>query len=272
MKNDQARSMNIAIITMDSLRYDTAQQADTPNLDRLLAGHRTRWHLCYAQGTDTFLSHTAMLKYGHFPVSYDPDAPAYYHPKSGKRIFRVSLGWNRNVPALYDVPAADYAVRGFQAMGYFTAGIGGVGWFDRRFQTSDFWKDVFQHFLWEPGFAESSKGALARQTTAALHTLNAAAGMARPCFFFMNVSVTHNPSFCVSPADRRTQVRAMQMVDAGIMDVIAALPRPCHLFILGDHGSLFADDGVTRAGSPLTGHAFYHPLVMRVPMTDLFLR
>jgi hypothetical protein len=37
MQHEQGRPMNIAIITIDSLRYDTALQAGTPNLDRLLA-------------------------------------------------------------------------------------------------------------------------------------------------------------------------------------------------------------------------------------------
>ena len=76
--------MNIAIITLDSLRYDVFEEANLPYLKGL-----GDYYQAFAQGTDTLLSHLAIFKYGHLPVVWNPNAPDYLrYPATKKYMFK----------------------------------------------------------------------------------------------------------------------------------------------------------------------------------------
>jgi glucan phosphoethanolaminetransferase (alkaline phosphatase superfamily) len=78
-----------------------------------------------------------------------------------------------------------------------------------------------------------------------------------PVFFFLNCPSTHTP-YCVNGRSLDGQGKALQYVDAHIPTLIDLMPKPCHCFILADHGDCFGEDG-------LWGHNLYHEKVMEVP-------
>ncbi len=117
--------MNIAIITLDSLRFDVAITAKTPNLDLLFLQQKRKWELAYAQGTFTLPSHIAILKAGKLPDNRTIAVPLLNHGILSP--FKLEVPWNSNRKALYNLPLAENIVRAHQLKGFQTIGIGG-GW------------------------------------------------------------------------------------------------------------------------------------------------
>lgn len=252
--------MNIAIITFDSLRYDSAMMANTPNFKRLFGADT--WHKVYTHGTFTLPVHSALFQGGFLPATLDANEPAPYNRTKGL-LFRPELHWNRHRPALYSTPEAANIVKGFAKLSYRTIGIGGVHWFNTDFETSRFWKEhYFEEFYWQEDFSENFPDALERQM-ALMEKLNLRAE--QKLFFFLNIASTHTP-FRGLGQSRTAQVQCFEYVDSHLPRLLSLLPRPCHLVMFGDHGECFTEqDGVF-------GHGFYHPSVMEVPMISLIAR
>ena len=77
--NDK-RQMNIALITLDSLRYDSALEATTPNLNALFTSVGIEnWVKVGSHGTHTLASHISMLHAGIFPCWNTDDVPGPYN-------------------------------------------------------------------------------------------------------------------------------------------------------------------------------------------------
>jgi hypothetical protein len=251
--------MNIALITFDSLRYDTAMDANTPHC-RELFGADT-WHKVYTNATFTLPAHIAILQSGVLPSTYDPSEPGPYN-RQKELIFRPTLPWNRNKPARYPTPEAANIVRGFAKLGYRTVGLAGVHWFNTQFETSAFWRGgYFEEFYWEDQFSENSPEAFENQIRFA-RTLNLRGS--QRLFFFMNVATPHTP-YRNLPPRRTSQIQCFEYVDTHLPALLALLPRPCHLLMMADHGECFEELDGRR------GHGFYHPKVMEVPMISLIL-
>jgi len=250
---------NIALIVLDSLRYDVAVATPTPCLDRILEEAQAgTWRRCYAQGTYTLPSTVSMLHAGFLPDDRGSDEPIYNRSIQGAFRCQNDLYGKE---ALYELPDAPSVVEGFKAEGYHTVGVGGVGWFDNRTKAAKLWEKYFDLFYWEEGFHESNPdafnaqvGCLYRQELR--HRDN-------PLFLFLNVPATHRPyrgDLCTPEA----QGEALQYVDSLFDDLLTALPTPLHVFLCADHGECFGEDG-------LWGHGFYHPKVMEVPFVHFLM-
>ncbi len=247
---------SIVLITLDSLRYDTAQLARTPNFDRLFAEYGSQgWVLTGAHGTYTLPAHVSMLHAGIMACDNRPEVPAPFNRDKG-RIFKAQLAWERTTGAMFPTPAAPNIVKGFEALNYRTIGVGGVHWFDTRFVTSRFWKDdYFQEFYWNDTFCEKDPRSFENQI-AAIRTLGLRT-CGKPIFLFLNVSSTHTPYMGFEPTVAG-QAKALEYVDSHLPELLELLPDRCDLMILADHGECFGEEG-------LWGHSFYHPRVMEVP-------
>jgi len=253
--------MNIGIITIDSLRWDTTRKAKTPNLEKLFRAYGQKWVKVYAQATYTLPAHVAIFEDGHFPSNELDDVPQIYTRRKKFRIFKSELSWNKKRRVLYPTPPADNIVKGFSKLGYWTVGVGGVHWFDSRFPTSNFWcPRYFDEFYWAPEFGEEYPDAFERQI-GIIKTLSLE--REKKVFFFLNISSTHRP--CRGDNSVRGQAKALEYVDKHIMQVINLVSKPVHWFILSDHGTCFKkSDGANH-------HGFYHPKVMEIPMVSLLL-
>jgi len=142
-------------------------------------------------------------------------------------------------------------------------GIGGVGWFDLRTPTAQLWDRYFQYLAWAPEFHETNPCAFESQIKTASALLTKHLSSPVPLFLFWNIPSTHTP-YCGHPKTSMGQGFALQYVDQHLPEVFALLPRPCHVFLLADHGDCFGEDG-------LVGHGFYHPKVVEVPMVHFWL-
>ena len=63
---------NFIIITIDSLRYDVAIQANTPVFDKLISDYQLssrQWHKTFAHATYTLPAHVSMFSGGKFPCN-----------------------------------------------------------------------------------------------------------------------------------------------------------------------------------------------------------
>ena len=251
--------MNIAVITIDSLRYDVTQMANTPNFDKLIFDWgKDRWHKVGAHGTYTLPSHIALFHNGYLPNWDRPNTPDSYR----ERLFRVQWSEARHVDVAYptDVKYPNI-VKGCGAQGYRTVGVGGVDWFDIRLATGQIWFNYFTEFYWTELFNQENPQGLDEQIKFCSQILK---GGVLPLFFFMNIATTHAP-YQGRPWVIESQVAAFEYVDQHIMKLIDLLPRPLCLVILSDHGECFGEDGVH-------GHARYHPKVMEVPLVVLRLK
>ena len=237
--------MNIAIITLDSLRYDTALEAFTPNIDKL-----GEWTKAGAQGTYTLPAHMALFMNGKMPVSIGGKFD------KGKRWFWIDLPWD-NRQAEYQLPlGSPNIVKGFKSLGYDTVGIGGVnGWFNSDVPTSAVWKNnFFEWYMWCEQFSEGDKNGFANQIGFLEKGLHI--NEIEKLFLFVNVSATHIPYLGLEQKD------ALEYIDRHIMRLINLLPKPCHVFMFADHGDCIEEiDG-------LEGHGFVHEAVMTVPIME----
>lgn len=254
--------MNLALVTIDSLRFDTTKKAKTPNLKRLFAQcAEPGWVSVWSNATYTLPAHIALLHEGRLPSTQNPRVPGPYN-RNKEIVFRAQLPWKER-DTTYPTPPAENIVRGFAKLGYRTIGVGGVHWFDTGFDASAFWqKHYFDEFHWDKSFAEDDPRAFENQLACLESALAERDG--RNLFLFMNIASTHSP-FMGNPATVKGQALCLDYVDSHFDRLVALLPRPCHLFIMGDHGECFGENG-------LYGHGFYHPKVMEVPMVSLRLR
>ncbi len=254
-------SKNILLITLDSLRYDTAMLANTPNFDQLFEQTGLHnWRKSYSQSTFTLASHISMFHAGLLPEDKHS-----YEPLINRKVlgtFRPTLQWNRNQRVAFPTQDAPNIVKGFSNLGYHTIGIGGVGWFNTKFQSSSLWHYYFDEFHWNESFHEANPRALEKQLALAKQLQNKYND--RSLFFFINVSSTHSP-FCGFGNSIKGQAKALEYVDKHLVDFILAFPRPNHVIVTADHGECFGED-------QLWGHGFYHPKVMEVPIVHLDLR
>jgi len=252
---------NITIITLDSLRWDAAILAKTPNLNKIFKKTKTYWNKVYANGTFTLPSHIAMFQNGQFPTNeLDKEVDPRYTRKSDMwRWFQIKLPWKEKTrPCKFELPEAENMIKSFEKSGYTTIGVGGVKWFSDQVMTTNLWKhNYFQKFYWYEEFQEKIPNAFENQIKFIKNSLRIQEY--NKLLFFLNVSSTHNP--CRGNNSLQGQINALEYIDEHILEILELLPKPNTIFLLSDHGTLFKEDKVG-----ITGHGFYHKLIMEIPM------
>lgn len=126
------KNMNGLLIVFDSLRYDSAVIAETPNLDRL-GPLRKAWTL----SSYTPASHTAMFL-GHLPSVTQTKVP--YYNETIKQPWRITTGPARdagkNCGMLFE---GNNVIEGYRSLDYYCLGIGGVS----QFSSGSFLRTAF---------------------------------------------------------------------------------------------------------------------------------
>jgi hypothetical protein len=253
---------SVLLITLDSCRFDTFEEACVPNLRRIATP------ICaMAPGNFTYASHAAMF------VGFTPGVAEvqqkYVNPKYG-RIFRMGKSGAPGAAEPWMTLSGRNIIDGFGRLGYKTIGTGAVRWFDPATPTaraliSDF--SVFFH----TGAAPS----LRAQVAFVLEEIEKA--NAQPFFVFMNIGETHTPyhydgaswSDKWNPCDpfgdnndvtecRERQRRCLEFVDRELEPILALFTH-ANVIACGDHGDAWGEDGLWE-------HGIHHPAVYRVPL------
>lgn len=252
-------SDSVLLITLDSLRFDTAARG--PALSGLGAPTRAM-----APSHFTFASHAAMWV-GATPGVAGLGRP-FLDPK-WERLFRMV---NSRIAARpgdgFSLPGRNI-VDGFGRIGYRTVGTGAVDWFDPETPTGAWLSQDFQHFFF-PG----RMGAIDAQLSWLAEQLAGAAG---PVFCFLNAGETHVPYFyagapwserdnpCV-PYGTHNSRETCEMRQRACFEFLAGRLAPlldafagATVLATADHGDCWGEDGLWE-------HGTWHPKTMEVPL------
>ncbi|MFD0313319.1 STM4013/SEN3800 family hydrolase [Streptomyces flavalbus] len=263
--NEVVGGHDLLMVTLDTLRYDVAQQLAAegriPNLARHLPGGA--WERRHAPGSFTYASHQAMFA-GFLPTPATPGP----HP----RLFAAAFAGSESTAEgtfVYDTPDL---VSGLAAVGYHTVCVGGVGFFNKRGPLGSVLPGFFQESHWEPEFGVPSPTSFEAQVARAEEVV-AALPRERRLFLFVNVSALHQPNWFHLPGatreagdTRETHAAALEYVDrhVGRLFDAARSRRPCFAVVCSDHGTAYGEDGHT-------GHRIGHDVVWTVPYAHFFL-
>lgn len=257
-----AGTHDVLFVTLDTLRYDVAARlyADgrTPNLWAVLPPGG--WERRHTPGNFTYSAHAAFFA-GFLPT---PVAPGP-HPRPFALLFPGSET-TTDETLVFDAPDV---VTGFRRLGYHTACVGGVGFFNKQTPLGRVFPDLFDESHWRPKLGVTEPRSTEFQVNEALGVLDRI-GPRRRVFLFLNVSAIHQPNrFYLPGADGDTidtHAAALEYVDGQIGRLFASFRSrgPALVVICSDHGTAYGEGGYV-------GHRLAHPVVWDVPYAEFVL-
>ena len=258
---------NFLIICLDSLRYDTAIKAQTPNIRKYAHEYceydyskRSPFRRVYSQATFTLLSHLGFF-YGKFPDNRTSNEP--YYNGNLLKMFVVDIGFagskKTNNGIVFE--NSPNIIRGFKKHGYDTTCIGGVNWWNEKFKSTGIWRrEFFDTVYWQKSFNENSMISIMDQ----LLWFKSNIDNKKKQFVFINISATHWPYL------KRSQEYALDQFDKYLPDFInhiRSVNKNLFLILVSDHGDILNQSLVAKYGQR---HAMYLPEhgndIMQVPM------
>ena len=253
---------DILLMTLDTLRYDVARDTlaagRTPNLAELLP--EGRWEMRHSPGSFTYAAHQAFFA-GFLPT---PAAPGQ-HP----RLFAARFAGSETTTDSTFVFDAPDIVTGLAQLGYHTACIGGVGFFNKQTPLSRALPSLFAESHWEPRLGVTDPRSTEHQVRLAVSILERMP-RDRRIFLFINVSALHQPNrFYLPGATEDTlasHAAALAYVDSQLPPLFDVLRErgPALAIVCSDHGTAYGEDGYA-------GHRLAHPVVWTVPYTEFLL-
>lgn len=254
-------SHDVLFVTLDTLRYDVAEQAlaegMTPALAKLLPGGV--WQRRHSPATFTYAAHHAFFA-GFLPTPIGPGP----HP----RLFAARFPGSETVaPQTFEFDAADLP-SGLAAAGYHTICMGGVGFFNKLSPLGRALPALFAESHWSEAMGVTSVWSTELQVDTALAAVRARPTQGR-VFVFLNVSALHQPNCIFTDAttdSKDTQAAALAYVDRHLGKLVTEMRRraPLLCIICSDHGTAYGDDGYI-------GHRLAHPCVWDVPYAEMIL-
>lgn len=257
---DKMDRCDIVWITLDTLRYDVAQEALQagllPNLAAVLP--EQRWELRHSPGSFTFAAHQAFFA-GFLPTPARPGP----HP----RLFALSFPGSETIgpdTLVFDAPDI---VSGLASRGYHTACIGGVGFFNKLTPLGSVLPSLFAESHWSPALGVTHPESTRNQVDIAVRI---AAERRERLFLFLNVSALHQPNRIYLPGaehdSKESMAAALHYVDSQLPPLFEAFRArgPTLYMICSDHGTTYGEDGYH-------GHRLAHPAVWNVPYTEFMV-
>jgi hypothetical protein len=253
---------DVLLLTLDTLRYDVAQEClrrgRTPNLAAVLPGGT--WEERHSPGSFTFAAHQAFFA-GFLPTPARPGK----HP----RLFALRFAGSETTgPETFVFDAPD-VVSGLASRGYHTICIGGVGFFNKQNPLGRVLPGLFAESHWSPELGVTERHSTENQVALAAALLGRLPGRRR-VFLFLNVSAIHQPNSMYLPGAREdslaSHAAALEYVDRKLPPLFAALRRraPVLCVLCSDHGTAYGEDGYA-------GHRLGHPVVWTVPYAEFVL-
>lgn len=259
--HDLVGTHDLLFITLDTLRYDVAQEmwraGRTPHLARWLP---QGWEERHSPGSFTYAAHQAFFA-GFLPTPARPGK----HP----RPFALRFPGSETTTADTCVLDGGDIVSGLASRGYHTICIGGVGFFNQQTPLGRVLPGLFAESHWSPELGVTCPRSTENQVGLAVARL-ALLPRERRVFLFLNVSALHQPNcFYVNGATSdspATHAAALAYVDGQLPPLFAAMQRraPVLCIICSDHGTAYGEDGYH-------GHRLAHPVVWTVPYAEFIL-
>ena len=257
-------SHDIVFITLDTLRYDVAQQLFLDGELPVLGPHLppTGWERRHSPASFTYAAHHAFFA-GFLPTPAEPGRHA--------RLFATAFRGSETTSAHTCVFEEESIVAGLSARGYRTICIGGVGFFNKLTALGSVLPGMFDESHWSPAMGVGQRRSAERQVALALQRLGEIrqAGGER-VFLFINVAAIHAPNRVHLPGSSGDTVEshaaALRHVDAALAPLLAgcAARGPAFVILCSDHGSAYGEDGYQ-------GHRVAHETVWTVPYAHFFI-
>lgn len=255
-------SHDFLFITLDTLRYDVAQQlfcADgLPHFARVLPD--TGWEKRHTPASFTYAAHQAFFA-GFLPTPTPPGNHA--------RLFALDFPGSETTVDETLVFHASNIIEGFKQKNYYTVCVGGVGFFNNSSPLGAVLPGLFDEDHWSPELGVTDKHSTAKQVDLILKNYGRWKSKGR-LFLFLNVSAVHQPNCHYVPGqtrdNKRSQAAALQYVDQEVGRLFYYLRNqgPTFVIVCSDHGTTYGDDGYY-------GHRLAHQAVWDVPYTDFVL-
>jgi hypothetical protein len=252
---------DILFITLDTLRYDAAQQAwHTGRLETLQPYLGPRgWEKRHTPGNFTYAAHHAFFT-GFLPTPLGPGP----HPRLFAAAFAGSLS---TVDATFAFDEATLP-QALSARNYRTICIGGTGFFNQQNELARVLPGLFTESHWNPDLGVACRNSAENQVAQALRSVDAAGD--QRVFLFINISAIHQPNWFYG-ADRgpdtlATHTAALVAVDGALSPLFQHLKRrgPTFTILCSDHGTAYGEDGYS-------GHRLGHEVVWTVPYAEFML-
>lgn len=255
--NDIVGTHDIVFMTLDTLRFDVAQDAfergQTPHFAAWL-GHGG-WERRFTSGSFTYAAHHAFFA-GFLPT---PASPGRH-----ERLFAARFGGSETTGTNTFVFSEASLPSALQRLGYRTICLGGVGFFNQQTELGSVFPRMFQTSEWSPEFGVTSIESPKFQFTRAAELLGE---FPQPTFLFINVSAIHQPNRHYVPGLEQDTLEshraALIAVDAALPILQTALSKRRSVFgiVCADHGTAYGEDG-------FSGHRIGLPCVMEVPYLE----
>ena len=263
---------NILFITLDTLRFDVAQNAFQQNQLKTLAKWLPDdgWQRRHTPANFTYAAHHAFFS-GFLPTPCEAD-------QQTPRLFASSFPGSETTGDSTCVFEEATIVEGLANRGYATHCIGGVGFFNKLTALGNVLPGLFQRSYWDVSLGVTDPDSAQNQVRLARDII-ADNGTEQPLFLFMNVSALHQPN-ChylenATEDSIESQQAALAYVDRSLKPLFEMIecrstelddssPSPWFVIICSDHGTAYGENG-------RTGHRWNHPVIGEVPYIDFFI-
>jgi hypothetical protein len=258
---------DIALVTIDTLRFDVAQEMAcgrrTPNLAAVLPGGR--WERRHTPASFTYAAHHAFFA-GFLPTPAGPCPDQRRH----ERLFAAAFPGSETSGEdtwVFDAPEVVTALAG---AGYHTLCLGGVGFFNMRSALGSVLPSLFAEARWRPEFGVTEASGLGYQIKQWEESVSLLPP-GKPLFTFLNISSVHQPNRHYLPGAVEdclaSHAAALSYVDGELPRLfqgLASRGRPCFVIICSDHGTAYGEGGHR-------GHRVAHEVVWTVPYAHFTL-
>ena len=259
--NELVGTHDLALIVLDTLRYDVAveqlAEGGTPNF----AARIPAWECRHSPGTFTYASHSAFFA-GFLPT---PARPGHH-----RRLLALGFEGSETIGETTCVLEGANIVEGLASRGYHTLCVGGTGFFNLRNPLGNVLPGMFVERHWSPALGVTDPHSFENQLDVVERSL-AALPADRRAFTYVNVSALHQPNCHYldgGPAQdtKASHAAALRYVDAHVGRMFELLARrgPALVIVTSDHGTLYGEDGYV-------GHRVAHPIVTTVPYAEVIL-
>lgn len=254
MKN-LVKTHNILFITLDTLRYDVAIEAQnsglTPNINKY-----GLWEKRHSPGNFTYSSHHAFFA-GFLPT------PSF--PGKHARLFASDFSGSETTGSdTYVYDEANF-IEALGNNGFDTICIGGVGFFNKKTKLGNVLPSMFKQSHWNESFGVADRKSTQNQVGFCIDILNK---IQNKFLLFLNISAIHQPNYFYlddSKIDsKKSHLEALKYVDIqlkSLFNYIKISKKPTFCILTSDHGTLYGEDGYI-------GHRISHEIVTTVPYMD----
>ena len=253
---------NLLFVTLDTLRYDAAQNAWREGRLETLQQHLgvTGWELRHTPASYTYAAHHAFFS-GFLPTPVDDQAQA--------RLFASRFSGSTSIDQntyVFDQATLPEALR---ANGYKTLCVGGTGFFNMQNAIGSVLPNMFETSVWSDELGVACPESPRNQCKVASNWIEE--NKANPWFAFINASAMHQPNWFYGAEGGsdtlESHTAALLAFDEALSDVLTSVEnagKPCFCIFCSDHGTAYGEDGYH-------GHRIGHPVVWQVPYLEFWL-